>query len=160
MSTPQQIFNKTSDFQKISIFKQQALVTGCFTGDYFNTTPGETAELGDEETTGLVSGAIDRGSGQSNLEFLSLQADNLVATGSGLDIEKNFDTCVGLPQAGQLHLRMSSSPSRSFESKTKESSGGSCSRGDSGFSAIGTRGSASSNSASSTGASVGPPASA
>src|SRR5210317_2110131 len=134
MSTPQQIFNKTSDFQKISIFKQQALVTGRFTRGYFNTTPGQTAELGDEETTGLVSGAIDRRSGQSNLELISLQTDNLVATGSGLDIEKNFDTCIGLPQAGQGHLRRSSSPLGSLGSK--------------------------SNSASSTGASAGPSASA
>jgi hypothetical protein len=110
MSTPQQNFNKTSDFLKISVLKQQPFVTGRFTRDYLNITSGQAAEFGHEETTSLVGGAIDRRSGQSNLEFLSLQTDNLVATGSGLDIEKDFDTCVGLPQAGQAHLRWSSSP--------------------------------------------------
>jgi len=110
MSTPQQIFNKASDFQKISVLKQQPFVTGCFTGNYLNITPGQAAELGHEETTGLIGSTIDRRCGQGDLEFLSLQTDNLVATRSGLDIEKDFDTCGGLPKTGKVHLRRSFSP--------------------------------------------------
>jgi hypothetical protein len=109
MSTPHQLIEQTTYFLKVGTLKQYALVTGCVTGYQSNTTPGQAAKFGEKMTTGYIGGTIHRRGRQSDLELFTLQTDNFVATGPGLDIQKSFNTCVGLTQAGQAHLRRSSS---------------------------------------------------
>jgi len=87
LSSPQQIIYKTTDFLKIRPLEQQSLVPRSFSVNQLNTASGETAEFGQKQATSLIGSPIYRRGGQSNFELIPLQSDDLIATGSRLDIE-------------------------------------------------------------------------